>query len=503
MNIAQPISMLKRELQESAIPQIIDVLTAALRDGQPLHEVEQGLWDLLLQAGRRALGAFLESHGTGDLGETVRLPDGQEARRLEGLHRRRYVSIFGVFTLQRTVYGSRDGQALAFVPLDNRLQLPPGVFSYVLQDWDQSLAVEQPFGQVSQTMERMLKLRQSVDSLEALNHQLSQYVGWFRDLQGTPPAAEEGTMVVVTADCKGIVIRGQGTPTVCGGVRPTGQRANQKRMATVGAVYTVDPYVRPPEEVVAALFRDPDYEAEPRPEPCHKRVWASLPREEGDDPKSSIAVVFDWLWWEFAQRNPQLTRPTICLCDGQETLWQACADSIADPNRVEILDLLHVTSRLWKAAKLLYGDKGKEVVPFVRQRMLQVLEGKVEAVIRTLRRLGTERGLSRPKKKALRCIGSYFHKNRHRMRYDEYLRAGYPIASGVIEGACRHLIKDRMERAGMHWTLAGAQAMLDVRSVWIGNQWEDFQTQRIDRDREALYPHRALVASETFFTQAA
>jgi hypothetical protein len=91
------------------------------------------------------------------------LPDGQEVARLEALHSRRYVSIFGEFTLQRTVYGSREGQALAFVPLDNRLQLPASVFSQVLQDWDQSLAMEQAFSQVSQTIERMLKLRQSVD----------------------------------------------------------------------------------------------------------------------------------------------------------------------------------------------------------------------------------------------------------------------------------------------------------------------------------------------------
>ena len=85
-------------------------------------------------------------------------------------------------------------------------------------------------------------------------------------------------------------------------------------MATVGAVYTVDPYVRTAEDVVAALFLDPDYKPVPRPEPAHKRVWASLPRE-GAAPQSSIEVVFDWLWWEFAQRNPQLKRPTVSLCD--------------------------------------------------------------------------------------------------------------------------------------------------------------------------------------------
>jgi hypothetical protein len=501
MNIADPIALLKMELQQTAVPQIIDLLSASLADGRPLHEVEGGLWDLVLQVGRRSLGAFLDRHGTGDLGETVTLPDGHEARRLEGLHSRRYVSIFGAFTLQRTVYGSRQGQALEFVPLDNRLQLPPGVFSYVLQDWDQSLAVEQAFSQVSQTIERILKLQQSVDSLEEMNRQMSQEVGWFRDIQSSPPAAEEGKIVVVTADCKGIVIRGQGTPTVCGGKRPAGQRANQKRMATVGAVYTVDPYVRTPQQVVAALFRDPEPKTEPRPEPCHKRVWASLP-EEGAEAKSSIEVVFDWLWWEFAQRNPQLARPTVCLCDGQEALWQACSNSVLDDNRVEILDLLHVTPRLWEAAKLLYGAKGKEVVPFVRQRVTQVLEGKVETVIRALHWLGKQLGLSGAKKKAMARISSYLNKNRQRMRYDLYLRAGYPIASGVIEGACRHLIKDRMERAGMHWTLAGAQAMLDVRSVWIGHQWEAFQKLRIERERERLYPHRQAVAGEAFFALA-
>jgi hypothetical protein len=66
------------------------------------------------------------------------------------------------------------------------------------------------------------------------------------------------------------------------------------------------------------------------------------------------------MWWEFAQRNPRLRRPTVCLCDGQEALWQACAEAVADEDRVEILDLLHVTPRLWQAAKLLYGDKGNE-----------------------------------------------------------------------------------------------------------------------------------------------
>lgn len=498
MNMADSLNALKAELMQKIVPEVMALLTASVTEERPLHEVEHGLWDLLLHVGQRALGAFLAGHGSGDLGETVTLPDGQEVHRLEELHTRCYVSIFGRFPLQRTVYGSREGQAVEFVPLDNRLQLPRGPFSYLLHDWDQALAVEQPFAQVSQTIARMLKLPQSVDSLEAMNRQQAEDVGWFRDLLGSPPAAEEGQIVVVTGDCKGVVIRGQGTATVCGGQRPGGQRANQKRMAAVAAVYTVDPYVRTADDVVAALFRDPDYQPGPRPEPCHKRVWASLP-VEAPQPKSSIAVVFDWVWWEFAQRNPRLTRPTVCLCDGQEALWQACADAVSDPDRIDILDLLHVTPRLWAAAKLLYGEKSPEVLPFVRQRVTQVLEGKVATVLRTVRRIAKERGLPGAKKKTLARICSYLYKNRQRMRYDEYLRQGYPIASGVIEGACRHLIKDRMERAGMHWTVEGAQAMLDLRSIWIGGYWKQFQEERIEHETTRLYPHRDRVAGEAFF----
>lgn len=498
MSIAEPLTVLKQELLGKFVPQLLERLQTALREGQPVHEVEQAIWDLALQLGRQSLAAWLGSHGSGDLGPAATLPDGRTAQRLAELHPRRYHSIFGAFQLQRTVYGSREGQALTFVPLDNRLQLPRNSFSYLLQDWDQALAMEQPFGQVNETIRRMLKLKQSVDSLENGNRHMAQDVAEFRDSQGSPPAAEEGQLVVVSADGKGVVIRGQGSKTVCGGERPGGQRANQKRMATVAAIYTVDRYRRTADDVVAALFRDEGHEPARRPEPCHKRVWASMP-QDGPTPRSSIAVVFDWVWWEFAQRNPRLRRPTICLCDGQEALWQACAEAVLDPDRIDILDLLHVTPRLWLAAKTLYGVKSSQVLPFVRQRVTQILEGKVTTVIGAIRRLAKERRLPAASRKVLGRICGYFHKHRGRMRYDEYLREGYPIASGVIEGACRHLIKDRMERAGMHWTVPGAQAMLDLRSVWISGQWEAFQQERIQRETERLYPYRNLVAGEVFF----
>src|SRR5213075_2261576 len=169
----------------------------------------------------------------------------------------------------------------------------------------------------------------------------------------------------------------------------------------------------------------------------------------------------------------------------------------------DILDLLHVTPRLWQAAHVFHPEGSEAAEAFARERILRVLQGEVAGVVQGLRRLGTQRGLKGSKKKTLAQVCAYLEKNRGRMRYDAYLAKGYPIASGVIEGACRHLVKDRMERAGMHWTLSGAQAMLNVRSVHLGGQWEAFQQFRIEQATERLYPHRHLVAEEAFFTMAA
>jgi len=260
--------------------------------------------------------------------------------------------------------------------------------------------------------------------------------------------------------------------------------------------------VRTADEVVAALFRDSNYTPPSRPQPCHKHVWAILP-QGSKKANSGIDLVYDWLLWESVLRNPRQRQPMVHLCDGQEALWQARAEYLPEGNAVNILDLLHVTPRLWQAARLFYGERSPLVVPFVRQRVTQVLQGKVETVVRGLRRLAAKHKLNSAKRKSLARIGSYLYKNRHRMRYDEYLAKGYPLASGVIEGACRHLVKDRMERAGMHWTLEGAQAMLNVRSVHLSGQWVAFQQDRIERAAERLYPHRQLVAAEAFFQLAA
>jgi hypothetical protein len=137
---------------------------------------------------------------------------------------------------------------------------------------------------------------------------------------------------------------------------------------------------------------------------------------------------------------------------------------------------------------------------FAQERMLRILQGDVAGVITGMRRMASQRNLTGQKRKDVQKVCNYFENNLQRMRYDEYLQAGYPIASGVIEGACRHIIKDRMEQGGMRWTLAGAQAMLNVRSVCASNAWEGFATWRQAEQSLRVHPHRALVKNYKGFT---
>jgi hypothetical protein len=500
MSIAQEINALKDQLLES-LAQLDTLVHTSAQAGTPIHEVEAGVWKHILHMGRLAIGQFLAVHGDGARGDTVHTPDGHSWDRLADRHQRRYVSIFGEFLLSRAVYGSREGQKIEFVPLDNRLQLPSGVFSYLLQNWSQGLCVESAFGQVSPMLLRFLGLKLSVDSLERINEQMAEPVEAYREQRPAPAAATEGELLVSSGDGKGIVMRRQADDPAPAAHRSKGEKASQKQMATVAAVYTVDRHVRTPEEVVAALFRDPrDGPPPPRPKPQNKHVWTQLSRDDGAGHHSGIELVHAEMLLEIVERNRednQWLRPMVSLYDGQEALWEARQRHLPAAC-IGVLDLLHVTPRLWKAAHLFHKEKSEEAEQFVRERCLRILQGGIEGVIRGLRQMGTKHELTGARKKSLEQICAYLEKNQERMRYDEYLAQGYPIASGVIEGACRHLVKDRMERAGMHWTPAGAQAMLDVRSVHVDGEWEQFQAFRIERERRQLYPYQHLVQGSQY-----
>jgi hypothetical protein len=460
----------------------------ALDQNLRLDQVERGLFTMLLQLGHSLLQAHVAAAGDGNVGDTTTTADGQVHRRLPTPHPRIYRSLFGELTLQRFVYGSREGQAITHVPLDATLGLPAGEFSYVLEDWCQRLCVQDAFHESVRTLHDLLGLRPSVRSLEHMNQALGEDASAFAWQQPAPPAAEEGAVLVITADGKGVPMRRpEQAPRARGQRRKKGEKANKKQMAYVGAIYTIDRWVRTAEDVVDEVRRR--QRAEGRPVPQHKQVWAEMTTLQEGEVINGRAVLFGRLAEAEAQRNPEADKPVVCLMDGEEALWDEGLAWFEDA--VGILDIFHVLERLWGAAHCFHPEGSEAAEEFVNRRLRRLLEGQVAGVIRGLRQMATKRRLKGSRRATVERAAGYLEKNQERMRYDEYLAAGYPIGSGVAEGACRHLVKDRMERAGMRWTLSGAQAMLRVRAVYVNGDWEEFLDYRIGREQERLYGTRA------------
>lgn len=459
------------------------LVETALQNGPRIDELERdvlrGVWRLALAL----LESFVAGQGDGDVGETLSVPErATPLRRLPDKHPRRYVSIFGEMNWDRWVYGTREGQRIEHVPLDARLGLPAEDFSYVLEDWAQRLCVKEAFVESASAVESFLGVSLSVRSLEAMNQRISARADTFRSTQAPPPAAEEGALLVATSDCKGVpMCRPAAKVPAASRRRKKGEKANKKQMACVGAVYSIAPFVRTPDDILDEVLRH--QRAAQRPKPQHKRLWAELTREIAGERRHAKEAVFGAMSDDLVRRNRGVHRPVIFLSDGERALWEKQREYF--PWAIGILDLFHVLERLWLAAHCLHREGTAEAQAFVSDRLRALLEGKVKGVIAGLRSLA--RRQPGGKRRTLRKVANYFERNQEHMRYDEYLAKGYPIGSGVAEGACRHLVKDRMEQTGMHWKIPGAQAMLDLRAIYLNGEWENFMAYRIAKEQEELY----------------
>jgi len=407
----------------------------------PLHEIESHQQTKGREVQRLLLQTHIERRGDGDVGPALLVP--QQAGSVAYTHRRLRTrslkTIFGPVEINRMGY-SRNG-APSIYPLDQTLALPARSFSYELQRRLVKAAVQNPFHESVEAVADLTGVSVPKRSLEEILRDAAlDFDAFYRE---RTPEPANGSILVAAVDGKGI-------PMVKpGGAQPSvrltkGQKANKKRMATVAAVFTRAPWVRTPEQVVESLFRTERQtpaagQTPPRPE--NKRVWASLLKGK--------AAVIEEVAQEMQRRDPQGIKTRVAVTDGERALQIRVEATLGV---TLILDLLHVLEKLWKAAYVFHAEGSLEAELWVLDRTLRILFGDVSQVVKGIRQSVTKRGLSGARRKTLCGVADYLHRNRARMRYDEYLAKGWPIASGPVEGACKNLIKDRMERSGMRWT---------------------------------------------------
>jgi hypothetical protein len=340
-------------------------------------------------------------------------------------------------------------------------------------------AVQGPFRESTERMQEITGLRVPLRSLEQILPTVAQDFDAFYAQRLPLPSQPEASILVVAVDCKGIPIVRPGSVQRIAR-RTKGQKANRKKMATVAAVFARSPWVRTPQQVVDSLFRTgnpvtPDPSRPPRPE--HKRVWASLLKGK--------SAVIDEVVQEVRRRDPELGKTHVALTDGERALQILVGKKL---KVILILDLLHVLEKVWKAAHVFHPVGSPDAELYARLMSLRILEGNVGQVVKGLRQTVTKRRLFGAKRKTLLGVAAYFHRNRDRMRYDQYLAQGLPIASGPVEGACKNLIKDRMERSGMRWTELMAEAIVKLRALYLSGDFEPYWHFHITQDQHRLYP---------------
>jgi hypothetical protein len=248
-------------------------------------------------------------------------------------------------------------------------------------------------------------------------------------------------------------------------------------MATVASVYTLVPTVRTAEDVIAE-FKPVKDAARSRPRPERKRVWACIEKE--------VEPVIGDVFSEAIRRDPLRQKQWVALVDGNRTQLDLF-DKLAKDSGVElttILDVIHVIEYLWKASWAFHRESDPAAEAWVSERLLAVLQGKSSEVAGGIRRSATLRRLRCDRRKSADKCAGYLVKYRRYLRYDEYLAAGLPIATGVVEGACRYLVKDRLEVTGAHWSVTGAEAVLRLRSLRASGDFDAYWRFHLKQERQ-------------------
>ena len=477
---------------------IVDRLQSAAVLGMEHGEVEGLMSREGTELMRRLLQGHLDVRAAAETREVgVRGADGVVRSHVREGCRRRLGTIFGEVEVRRCGYSAPEEGSL--FPLDGELNLPKDSYSHGLRE---RLAVEVArgsFDEAVRAIETTTGGQVPKRQAEELAAKVSQDFEAFYQHRASRGPEETLDPLVMSEDGKGIVMRKEDLREATkraaerdGHKLKTrlsqGEKRNRKRMATVAAVYSIERQVRTPESIMSVEVQKK--EEVPKVRARHKRVWASVERT----PEQVTEEVFQ----EARRRDPEGKRPWVMLVDGHEGQLEDIHAAI-ERHGVEvtlILDFIHVLEYLWKAAWCFFVPGCQEAEAWVGERALQILRGKASDVAAGMRRSAILRDLCQEERKRVDTCADYLVKYREMLRYDRYLAEGFPIATGVIEGACRHLVKDRMDITGARWRLRSAEAVLKLRSLHSSGDTEAYWA--FHKAQEQTRNHLSRMASHDF-----
>ncbi len=405
-------------------------------------------------------------------------------------HHRHLSTVLGTVTVERLAY--RHGGASNLHPADAALNLPAELHSHGLRRLAAIESTRGSFDDASAAIERATGVSVAKRQVEALAAAAATDVEDFYAASAPDPGGSDDVLVI-SVDGKGIVMRpdalrpatSKSAAAATGklGARLSkGEKRYRKRMAEVGAVYDLAPVARSPADVLASKHSSDI--PPPAPKATGKWVTASVARDAAD----VVARVFD----EAQRRDPGHRRRWVALVDGNNHQIDRINTEAANRKlKVTIVvDLIHVMEYIWSAGWCFFAEGDPAVQAWVRDKTLAVLEGNAGHVAAGIRRRATTAGLTKAKRNNADACANYLTNKAPYLNYPTALAAGWPIATGVIEGTCRYLVADRMDITGARWSVDGAEAVLKLRAVRSNGDFDNYWTFHLDHERQRVHESR-------------
>ncbi len=474
-----------------------------------LGEVEQELRTSGRELIRAAMQAVMDAASAAEERRPggVDGPDGVRRRRVEDGHARSVATVFGRIRVCRLAY--RAPLAANVHPLDEVLDLPAGLYSPGLARLCAQESVRGSFTDAADAVEYATGVRIGTRQIiELTRAAAADATAFYADPGREVSAAAPDDALVITADGKGVPVRPEalrpGTAKLATKAKTSatddssGSKPHRKRMAELVCVYDLTPVPRTVEDILPTLIGDGDGEGDGEGE-GEKPAAVKAPTATGkwltasliEDIPTVIAAGFD----EATRRDPTHTRDWVALVDGNTTQIEAItAQAAARGVDVTILvDYLHVAGYVWDAAKALFctdTTAGMTLArTWVHERSRMILHGRALEVADRIRTRVRDSKLTTAQRKSALEAATYLTNKAPHLDYPTALARGWPIATGVIEGACRHLVQDRMDITGARWGLDTAQAVLTLRAIAttgdLAQYWRYHQQQEHHRTYSA------------------
>jgi hypothetical protein len=456
-----------------------------------------GLEERLDRDGRELLRRLLDDHLALRAVREQRLEsvvgeDEVTRGRVEHDHRRVLGTVFGKVTVTRMAYRTPGHGNLH--PADAALNLPVERHSHGLR---KLAAVEAARGSFQDAVCGIeLACGQQLGKRQV--EELAQIAAVdFEDFYENrrPARSEPGDLLVISADGKGIVMRPDALRPKAALARAqqgpkhpqtrlaSAEKSNYKRMAEIGAVYDATPAPRMAADIIAS---DEDADRDPTPGPVAVNKWltASIVKD--------ASAVIDEILDEAQRRDPKHRRTWVALVDGNNHQIQRIkAGAKARKVKVTIVvDFIHVLEYLWNATWCFHAARDPAAEQWVHRQATAVLNGHARKVAGQIRRKSTNARLDPANRKIAEEAATYLTRKAPYLDYPTALEQGWPIATGIIEGACRHIVKDRMDITGARWGLTGAEAVLKLRAIKANGDFNDYWHYHLQQERHHVHQAR-------------